>query len=62
MKKIIIKRIYPECSSMYVCENHKQLLPAIEFFSNTIGTMHGWQFKFWWWKYWIKIYVTFLYQ
>lgn len=62
MKKVIIKRVYPEHSSKWINENKRQLLPVIEFWDNTIGNLHGVCFKFWWWKYWIKINITYLYQ
>lgn len=54
-----IHRIYAEHSSQYICEKHKYLIPTIEFYSNTIGILRGWQFKFVWWKWWIKVYITF---
>lgn len=59
MKYIRFSKYYFERSSKYVCEKHKYLIPTIEFYSNSIGTLYGWQFKFVWWKWWVKVYISF---
>ena len=59
MKYPKIKRVYFEHSNKWVCEKHKHLLPAIEFYGDQIGIHCLWSFKFVWWSYWFKIYISF---
>ena len=58
MKPFSIETIAFEHSRKIVCEKHKYLLPTIEIWNDKIGIMYGYQFRFIWWKWWIKMYLT----
>ena len=52
-------KIYTERSRNYVHEPKKHILPAIEYFTHKIGDKKIVAFRFIFWKWWVKIFVTY---
>jgi len=49
------RRWHFEKSNKYIIEKHKQLLPAIEYWNETIGNHTMVTFRLIFWKWWIKL-------
>lgn len=54
MKNYYLKRFVFEKSSKYIYEKHKHILPALEFWSETLGNLRMVTFRLIWWRWWIK--------